>query len=100
MKEVTLELLKQCANNLLFDMDQEQYQTLLEEFATLFKQMELIGKIKDIDSVTPLTFPYPCQSYLREDIEGETLTLEETLKNAKEVEDNQIKLPKVVLWVI
>lgn len=97
MKEVTLELLKQCANNLLFDMNQEQYQTLLEEFATLFKQMELIGKIEDIDSVTPLTFPYPCQSYLREDIEGETLTLQETLKNAKEVEDNQIKLPKVVL---
>ena len=29
MKKVSLELLKKCANNLMFDMEDEEYQTLL-----------------------------------------------------------------------
>lgn len=97
MKEISLDLLKKCANNLMFDMKDEEYQTLLAEFDVLTKQMELIGKIESLDEQTPMTFPFPCEvSYLREDEEGETLSAEEVLKNAKDVLDGQIKLPKVV----
>jgi len=97
MREITKDLLKNCANNLMFEMKEEEYQTLLEEFSVLKKQMDLIANIKGVDDAEEMTFPFPCEvSFLREDVEGETLSREETLKNAKEVIDGQIKLPKVV----
>lgn len=92
-----LEILKKCANNLMFDMSEEQYQLLLKEFEIITKQMELLGEIDGLSEVEPMTFPFDVfTSYLREDIEGECLTKEEVLKNAKDVVDGQIKLPKVV----
>ena len=92
-----LEILKKCANNLMFDMSEEQYQLLLKEFEIITKQMELLGEIDGLSEVEPMTFPFDVfTSYLREDIEGECLTKEEVLKKAKDVVDGQIKLPKVV----
>lgn len=97
MREINLDLLKQCANNLMFEMKDEEYQTLLNEFDVLLKQMSLIGRINGIDEAQPMTFPFDCSnSYLREDVEEETLSKNEVLFNAKEVVDGQIKLPKVV----
>ena len=97
MKEINLEVLKDAANRLLFDMSEEEYQTILEEFGTLTKQMETIGKIKGLDDYEPMTFPFDVTtSFLREDEPSEPLTKEEALKNAGSVEEGQIKLPKVV----
>lgn len=98
MKEITLDVLKDAANRLLFDLSDEQYKTLLEEFATLQKQMENIGKVEGLESYEPMTFPFDCStSYLREDEALAPLSREDALKNAGSVMDNQIKLPKVVL---
>ena len=98
MIKITLELLKNCANNLMFDMKEEEYETLLNEFGTLIEQMKLIDNIDGLSSLEPMTFPFDCTtSYLREDEESEPmLPLNEVLKNAKDVTANQIKLPKVV----
>ena len=91
------DLLKRCANNLLFDMSEAQYDLLLKEFDILLKQMEVLGEIKDLDNVTPMTFPFDVTtSFLREDEPEESITKEEILRNAKDVQDGQIKLPKVV----
>lgn len=97
MKEITLDVLKDAANRLLFDMSEEEYQTLLAEFATLTKQMETIGKIEGLEDYEPMTFPFDCETtYLREDEPSEPLDRDEALSNAGSVQDNQIKLPKVV----
>lgn len=97
MKEVNKEILKNAANRLLFDMNDEEYQVLLDEFDVMLKQMELISKVDGIDEAEPMTFPYLLDvSYLREDIAINQLTREEGLKNAKDVYENEIKLPKVV----
>ena len=97
MLKITLELLKNCANNLMFDMKEEEYETLDKEFDTLIKQMSLMDDIEGINDVEPMTFPFDCSTYyLREDVEGEMLDSKEVLRNAKEVTANQIKLPKVV----
>ena len=60
--------------------------------------MKLIDNIDGLSSLEPTTFPFDCTtSYLREDEESEPmLSLNEVLKNAKDVTANQIKLPKVV----
>lgn len=91
------DLLKKCANNLLFDMSEAQYELLLKEFDILTKQMQVLGKIEGLESVTPMTFPFDVStSFLREDEPEESITKEEILRNAKDVQDGQIKLPKVV----
>lgn len=97
MKEISYKLLKECANNLMFDMKENEYQTLLDEFDELVNQMKLIDNIPNLNQKEPMTFPFDCSTdFLREDEEGEMLSVEETLMNAKDTMANQIKLPKVV----
>lgn len=97
MLKYNKDLLKKCANNLLFDMSDSQYELLEKEFDVLIKQMEVLGEIEGVQNVTPMTFPFDVStSLLREDIPEESLTKEEILRNAKDVQDGQIKLPKVV----
>ncbi len=98
MKEITKELLKDCAHRLMFDMTDEQYQVLENEFAIVLKQMDLIGASKDVDLYEPMTFPFDVYTdYLRDDTITETIATEEALRNAKDVVEDQIRLPKVVL---
>ena len=97
MKTITKEVLKTSANKLLFEMEDAEYDTLLEEFSTVLKQMEIIGTIPGVDDVEPMTFPFDVTTdYLREDIAKKPLDRDEALKNASDVVDGQIRLPKVV----
>jgi hypothetical protein len=57
MKTITMDVLKDAANRLLFDMSDEQYKTLYEEFGILTKQMEKIGEIKGLERLCPDDFP-------------------------------------------
>ena len=98
MKEITKDLLKDCAHRLMFDMTEEQYEVLENEFAIVLKQMELIGAEKDVDEYSPMTFPFDVTTrFLREDDVTETISKEEALRNAKDIVEDQIRLPKVVL---
>ena len=97
MKEINLDVLHDAAHRLLFDMSEEEYATLLQEFDVLTKQMETIGRIEGLDAFEPMTFPFDCTtSYLREDVPSEPLDRDLALSNAGSVSDHQIKLPKVV----
>ncbi len=91
------EKLKDYAHKLMFDMNDEEYKTLQEEFETILKQMDLIGKIPDISKVEPMTFPFKnTDAELREDEIGDYLTVGEVLENAKYQTRDQVKVPKVV----
>lgn len=97
MVKYDIKLLKECANNLMFDMSEEQYEVLLGEFDVLTQQMSVLGEIDGLENVKPMTFPYEIvTTYLREDIPEESLCKDDVLRNAKEVVEGQIKLPKVV----
>lgn len=94
---MTKERLKLLAEKLMFTMNEEEYDTLLNEFDIILKQMELIEKIENIENVEPMTFPFPIEGVnLREDIVEEELLIEDILSNSENVKYNQIKLPKVV----
>ena len=94
MDKEKLELL---ANKLMFTMDDKEYDTLSEEFEIILKQMELIGKIKDIDKVEPLVYPFKLDNVsLREDEVNEELEIDDILANSGNTLYNQVKLPKVV----
>lgn len=97
MKSINKETLKTAANKLMFEMSEEQYNNLLNEFGIITTQMELIGKIEGVDNASPMTFPFDVTStYLREDEATEPLERDIALKNAKDVVDGQIRLPRVV----
>ena len=97
MKAYNIEVLKDAAHRLLFDMSEEEYVTLLKEFDIITKQMEYIGKDSSLDELEPLVFPFECKTdFLREDEASEPLSREEALRNAKSKAGGQIKLPKVV----
>ena len=97
MKQITKELLQDCAHRLLFDMTDEQYELLEKEFDVVLQQMDLIGKSADVESFSPMTFPFDVTTdFLREDDVTEVISTEEALRNAKDVIEDQIRLPKVV----
>lgn len=94
---IEIEKLKDYANKLMFDMNEEEYKTLQDEFETILKQMDLIGQIPDIDKVSPMTFPFPNEDVsLREDKVGDYLTVSEVLENTTHQVNDQVKVPKVV----
>lgn len=97
MKQIDEAVLKDASHRLLFDISDEEMKLLLSEFDILVKQFELLKDIEKVNEVKPMTFPYEIfNDYLREDVPSDVLTKEEALKNAKNVKDGQIKLPKVV----
>ena len=97
MKTVTVDTLKKAADKICIDMTDSEYESLLSEFNIMLKQMDLISQIEGVEDASPMTFPFPCvHSFLREDEPINELSVEEGLKNAPDVHENQIKLPKVV----
>ena len=94
---IAKEKLKEYANKLMFDMNEEEYKTLQEEFEIILKQMDLIGNVPNISDVSPMTFPFPNEDVsLREDEVGDYLTVSEVLENTKHQLNDQVKVPKVV----
>lgn len=97
MKKISKETLKEAANNLLFDMSEEEYDALLVEFEAFSRQIEFISQIEGVDEATPMVFPYPVYAdELRKDEAGEPMDQEAALKNASEVIDGMVRIPKVV----
>lgn len=91
------EKLRDYARKLMFEMNDEEYKTLQEEFDVILKQMDLISKIDNISKIEPMTYPFELNNIeLREDNINNELTTKEVLINASIHENNQIKVPKVV----
>lgn len=89
--------LKEYANKLMFDMKDDEYVTLQQEFEIIQKQMDLIGEIENIKNVEPMTFPFKLDEVtLREDIGGRVIDVEDALKNCHSKKGREIKVPRVV----
>lgn len=87
------------AKKLMFEMNDDEYETLEKEFDVILKQMNLISNIKDIDKVKPMTFPFDLElddSYLREDVYCNEISFDDMKVNVKDYEDDRVKVPKVV----
>lgn len=97
MKTINKATLLDIANKLMFDMNNEEYDTLMDEFDVILKQMQIISEIPGVDDLEPMTFPFDVKvTYLREDVASKPLDSKEALKNAEEVTNGQIRVPKVV----
>ncbi len=94
---VTKEKLKNYASKLMFDMKDEEYETLLNEFDVILKQMDLIGDIDNISDVEPMTFPFELEDVeLRNDSYSRNIEIEDALSNTGSKKGREIRVPKVV----
>jgi aspartyl/glutamyl-tRNA(Asn/Gln) amidotransferase C subunit len=97
MSNLTKDDLKKYANKLMFDMTDDEYETLLDEFSVIIEQMESINNIKGIKEVEPQVFPFINEDIsLRKDESKPSISIEDAFANAKDVENNEIRVPKVV----
>ena len=94
---ITKEKLKNYAGKLMFDMKDEEYETLLKEFEVILKEMDLIGNIENIGDVEPMTFPFELDSVeLRNDEDSRNIEIEDALSNTGSKKGREIRVPKVV----
>ena len=97
MKPINKETLKLAADKVMLSIEDEEYDSLLVEIQDIIKQLQAMDDIEGINEVEPMTFPFDVKvNYLREDISEEPLSREDVLKNSRDIEDGQIRLPKVV----
>lgn len=71
----------------MFEMNEDKYTTLLDEFEIILKQMKFIDNIKDIDNVIPMIFPFDLEltdSCLREDKYNNKISFDDMKINFKE----------------
>ena len=89
--------LKDYANKLMFDMNDEEYETLAREFDTVLMQFDLIGKIENINNVEPMTFPYLKEEVtLRDDSKSRVVDVDVAFSNCHGKKGDEIKVPRVV----
>ncbi|MCD7894205.1 MAG: Asp-tRNA(Asn)/Glu-tRNA(Gln) amidotransferase subunit GatC [Erysipelotrichaceae bacterium] len=92
----TEKMLKKLALQTMFDISDEQMPALVEEYHIFMNHVKALEAI-DTSDVEPLAFPYEIETtFLREDVANHVISREDALKNAKDVQEHQIKVPKVV----
>lgn len=90
------EMLKKLGLKTMFKISDEEMPELIEEYDIFMHHVSVLEKI-DTEGIEPLAYPYEIEtSFLRDDQPIDVISREDVLKNAKSVQDNQIKVPKVV----
>ncbi len=92
----TEKMLKTLGLKTMFAISDEEMPELVKEYEVFMNHVEVLDKI-DTEGVDIMAFPYEIEtSFLREDTPSHVISVEDALKNAPSVKDNQVKMPKVV----
>lgn len=90
------EMLKKLGLKTMFSISDAEMPELVDEYDVFMNHVAVLKEI-DTEGIEPLAYPYEIEtSFLREDEPIDIISLEDALSNAKSVQDNQIKVPKVV----
>ncbi len=96
MEQMDKAYIQKLANQLMFDLNDEEILELQEEFVTLQKQIALLEQI-DTEGVEEMIYPFEAEtSFLREDEVSHVISREDALRNAKAVMAGHVHVPKVV----
>ena len=92
----TEKMLKELGRKTMFNVSDAEMPALLEEYTVFMSHVQALEAI-DTEGIEPLAFPYEIETtFLREDVADHIISREDALKNAHDVQENQIKVPKVV----
>ena len=97
MEKFTREMVDDYADKLLIGLTEEENKMVLDEFEIIDRNIDLINKIPGLSEVEPMTHcldDFYCE--FREDIEEESIDIEELLQNCDDKTDREVIVPKVV----
>lgn len=90
------EYFKKLAHQLMFDLSDEEADSLVSEFGTLEGQMHLLDAV-NTDGVEEMVYPFEQEtSFLREDEVDDVISQDEAMANVKKKLEGHFVLPKVV----
>ena len=90
------EMLKKLGLKTMFNISDGEMPELVDEYDIFMNHVAVSEEI-DTEGIEPLAYPYEIETtFLRDDEPIDIISLEDALSNAKSVQENQIKVPKVV----
>ena len=90
------EYFKKLANQLMFDLSDEEADELVDEFSTLEAQMKLLDAV-DTEGVEEMVYPFEAPTtFLREDKVSNVISQNDAMANVKKKLEGHFVLPKVV----
>ena len=97
MSKFTKEMVDDYAEKLLIGLTPDENKMVLDEFDIIDEQINIINDIPGIDKVEPMTHTLDDFEYeLREDIEEESVPIDDLMSNCKDVSGREVEVPKVV----
>lgn len=95
--EFTEEMVNEYADKLLIGLTKEENKMVLDEFAEIDRNIDLINEIPNISNVEPMTHCLDDFSYeLREDVVEPSVPIEELLQNCDEYNGSEVEVPRMV----
>lgn len=90
------EYFKKLAHQLMFDLSDEEADSIVKEFGQLEKQMSLLDKV-NTDGVEEMIYPFEePTTFLREDSVTNVISQADAMKNVTKNLEGHFVLPKVV----
>jgi aspartyl-tRNA(Asn)/glutamyl-tRNA(Gln) amidotransferase subunit C len=97
MEKHTPAYFKSLANQIRFELTDEEAKNISDEFEILINQMNLLNAI-DTENVEPMVYPFETPtSFMREDVADQVLSASDALKNAPSSKNGFFVTKKVVL---
>ncbi|MGB0427717.1 MAG: Asp-tRNA(Asn)/Glu-tRNA(Gln) amidotransferase subunit GatC [Flavobacteriales bacterium] len=93
--KIDLKTIEHLAHLSKLEFSEDEKQTMLQDFENM---LGFVSKLEEIDlsGVEPKIYVNDETNYLREDVENQSITREEALKNAPQKDDYYIRVPKVI----
>ena len=96
MEKFSTEYFHKLANDLKFDLSDEEIEELKKDFVAVEEQVSLFEKV-DTEGVEPMVYPFEAPTtFLREDVVSNVITQDEAMSNVKKKLEGHFVLPKVV----
>ncbi len=90
------EYFRKLAHQLMFDLSDEEADSIVQEFSTLEKQMALLDAV-NTDGVEEMIYPFEDDTdFLRDDVVSNVISQDEAVSNVKKKLEGHFVLPKVV----
>lgn len=87
---------KKLANQLMFDLNDQEISELQEDFKVLLEQISILDKV-NTEGVEEMIYPFEAETtFLRDDEIDNVIAQEDALRNAKSVMAGHVHVPKVV----
>ena len=97
MEKFTSEMVDDYAEKVMIGLTKGENQMVLEEFDIIDHDIDKINHIEGIEKVEPMTHCLDDFTYeLREDIEEESVPIDELLKNCDDYKDREVSVPRMV----